>query len=167
MPSPTREYHWRDCFLSVSGPQTFTTYESTVDLPAGHTLWKLLMAETRAGWQRPTDLQLDLQMYWVHIEVAYGSTTGAPVIFKTTRSLRHVLAAATTVVSDNSTYLSQWWGADQELGFDEQLTRGGFFSDVIPVHLRAAIYSSGSGTEFLGGHLDLPLRLLYSVRPPI
>lgn len=166
MPRANRAYHWLDAFINVANPETFHQYQSVANLPEGATLWKLLLQETRAGWFRNSGTIADQQLYHVNLNVSYGNSLSSPVVFRTTRSLRHLIAVDPLATIADAPFKGQWWGADQELGFNEELTRGGFTAGPVPVVFTATVYSTGAGTEILAGKLDLPLRVLYSVMPP-
>jgi hypothetical protein len=153
-------YHWLDSPTSVINPHTFTEYTCDINLPDGHTLRRLLVAEPYFHWKRGSVSTDDQEIYVVNMRIVYGAALGAPVLYRTTRTLKHDMVCNPTGVTD--VFFSQWYGADQELGINEKVQRGGFYSPAQRLRLTFAIYSTGEGTEELSGGASVPFRALYS-----
>lgn len=154
------QYHWSFSPTSVINPHTLTEYHCDVILPAGHTLRRLLLNQPLFFWKRGSTDIADQEMYFVHYEVQYGAAEGAPVLFRTIRSMQREL----TFVSDSvvEPFLSMHWGAELELGMNERVQRGGYYSTEQRLRLAWFISSSGAGEEELSGQANMPFRALYS-----
>jgi hypothetical protein len=160
MPPAPVTYHWLEANVSIISPHTFTESHNDIILPAGHTLRRLLVAEPLFFWKRGSVSQELQEMYFINYRVTYGAAEGAPVLYRSTRTLKHVLVVDPTGVTN--VYYSQWYGADLELGINERVQRGGFYSPEQRLRLSWAIYSSGVGSEILAGQANVPFRALYS-----
>lgn len=161
MPSENVSYHWAFSPTSVINPHTFTEYHCDITLPVKHTLRRLLLNQPLFFWKRGSTDIADQQMYFVHYEVQYGAAEGSPFLFRTIRSMRREL----TFVSDSvvEPFHSMHWGADLELGMNERVQRGGFYSFEQRLRLSFFIGSSGTSEEELVGQANMPFRALYSL----
>lgn len=153
-------YHWLDVYNSVIGPETFHEYSTSAVLPAGHTLRRILLAQPMIFFKRGSVSSDDQQMYFLEYQVTYGNAEGAPVLYRSMRSFRETLVVDPTGVTN--VYYSHHFGAALELGMNERVQRGGFYSGAIPLVCSFSIVSSGDGSEFLNGQANMPFRALYS-----
>lgn len=160
MPPAPVTYHWLEANFSILNPHTFTESHNDITLPAGHTLRRLLVAEPLFFWKRGSVSTDDQEIYMVNYRITYGAAEGAPVLYRSTRTLKHDLVANAAGVAE--VFYSQWYGADHELGINERVQRGGFYSPEQRLRLTWSIYSSGDGIEVLAGHAAVPFRALYS-----
>jgi hypothetical protein len=144
----------------VINPRTYTEYHCDIALPAAHTLRRLLLSEPLFFWKRGSEDIGAQEMYFVHYEVQYGEGEGSPILYRTVRSMQHQL----TFVSDSviEPFYAQHWAAEQDLGMNERVQRGGFYSFAQRLRLTFSISSSGSGDEELSGQANMPFRALYS-----
>lgn len=160
MPPAPVTYHWALAPVTIINPPTFTEYHADIALPAGHTLRRLLLSEPFFYWKRGSVLSDDQEIYFVHMEVKYGAAEGAPILYRSTRSLKTVLCMNPVGVTE--AWYSQHYGADLELGFNERVQRGGYYAPAQTLRLSWSIYSSGDGEEILAGQANTPFRALYS-----
>jgi hypothetical protein len=160
MPPAPVTYHWLEANYSVINPPTFDEKHNDITLPAGHTLRRLLVAEPLFFWKRASVGFVDQQSYFVNYRVTYGAAEGAPILYRSTRALESVSVCNPTAITD--VFCTRHFGADLELGFNERVQRGGFYSPEQRLRLSWAIYSSGGGAETLAGQANVPFRALYS-----
>jgi hypothetical protein len=164
MPPAPVTYHWLQAPVLIINPQTFTPQHCDIILPAKHTLRRLLVAEPLFYWKRGsvnTDLQ---EIYFVNYQVTYGYVENPPVLYRSTRTLKHDMIAVPVSLTEG--VYSQWYGADLELGFNERVSRGGHNSFEQRLRLTWSIYSSGAGIEVLHGQANVDFRALYSLPIP-
>lgn len=164
MPSAPVTYHWLESNVSIINPSTFTESHNDINLPAGHTLRRLLVAEPQFFWKRGSVDSGNQQIYFVNYRITYGAADGAPILYRSTRTLKHDLVVNAAGVAE--VFYSQWYGADYELGINERVQRGGYGSFAQRLRLSWAIYSTGAGIEVLAGQANVPFRALYSVPIP-
>lgn len=161
MPSQNVTYHWANGFTSVINPPTFTEYHGDITLPEKHTLRRILLNDTLFFWKRGSVSSDDQEQYFLHYEVQYGAAEGAPILYRTTRKIPHFYVCNPTGVTE--VFLGFHSGADLELGMNERVQRGGFYSPAQRLRLSWAIYSTGTGTEVLAGQASMPFKALYSL----
>lgn len=164
MPPAPVTYHWLQAPVLIINPHTFTEQHCDINLPAKHTLRRLLLAEPLFFWKRGSDSLDDQEIYFVNYRVTYGAASEAPVIYRSTRTLKHDFIFSVPPLPN--TYYSQWYGADFELGFNERVQRGGFYSEPQRLRLSWSIYSTGEGIETLAGQANVDFRALYSLPIP-
>lgn len=158
------QYHWVMAPLEVISPDTYENYSTSITLPAQHTLRRILVANTAFWWKRGSVGFEDQQAYFVTYEVKYGNTLGAPVLYRSTRKIPHVLAVNASGITD--VFCSIHSAGDLEVGFNEKVQRGGWDSGPVELTLKFFIHSSGGGGESLVGDAGMPLRALYSLIVP-
>jgi hypothetical protein len=161
MPSENVTYHWAFSPFSVISPPTYTENHNDIMLPEKHTLRRLLLSQPLFFWKRGSVSSDDQEMYFVHYEVQYGAAEGAPILYRTIRTLKHTLVVNATGITD--VFYSLHSGADLELGMNERVQRGGFYSPAQRLRLSWFISSSGGGDEVLAGQANMPFRALYSL----
>jgi hypothetical protein len=161
MPSENVSYHWAFSPTILINPSTFTEYHCDINLPEKHTLRRILLNQPLFFWKRGSEDIANQEMYFVHYDVQYGEAEGSPYLYRTIRSMRHQL----TFVSDSvvEPFYSQHWGAELELGMNERVQRGGFYSFPQRLRLTFFIGSSGESSEVLSGQANMPFRALYSL----
>jgi hypothetical protein len=154
-------YHWAFSPTTVINPHTLTEYHCDINLPEKHTLRRLLLNQPLFFWKRGSNDIAQQEMYFIHYDVQYGAAEGSPYLYRTIRTLRQDL----TFVSDSlvEAFHSTHRGADLELGMNERVQRGGFYSDPQRLRLSFFISSSGAGEEELSGQANMPFRALYSL----
>lgn len=157
-------YHWDFAPVSIINPPTFDENHCDITLPEGHTLRRILVNTPIVFFKRGSIYPVDQESYFINYEVTYGATTGAPVLYRSIRTLKVERTVDATSLTD--TYMSWHSGADLELGFNEKVQRGGPDSFSQRLRLAWAIYSSGSGAETLVGQAAIGLRALYSTVSP-
>lgn len=160
MPVSPVQYHWAMSPSFVINPQIFTPYGTHIDLPAGATLRRILLAECVFYWKRASVSFNDQQAYFVNYEVVYGAQEGAPILYRATRRIPEVLVVNATGVTD--VFCSIHSAADLEVGMNEKVQRGGYYAPPQELKLNWSIYSSGAGIETLAGQAAMPFRALYS-----
>jgi hypothetical protein len=153
-------YHWLFSPTSIINPHTFTTYTADITLPAGHTLRRILLNQPLFFWKRGSVSPDNQEMYFVEMEVIYGAQEGAPVLYRSTRTINHVYTVDPTGTTE--VFKGYHSGADLELGFNERVQRGGFYSPEQRLRLSWFIGSSGTDDEELRGQANTPFRALYS-----
>lgn len=153
-------YHWLEAYSSVINPETFTEYGTSVVLPPGHTLRRILLSQPLFFFKRGSVTSDDQEIYFLEYQVAYGNSEGSPILYRTTRTFRETLVVNNPSLTD--TYFSHHFGAEIELGMNERVQRGGFYSEAVPLVVTWSIVSSGEGTERLAGQGNMPVRALYS-----
>lgn len=161
MPPAPVTYHWLEANVSLINPSTFTESHNDIVLPAKHTLRRLLVAEPMFRWKRGSVSSENQEIYFVNYRVTYGAAEGAPILYRSTRTLKHDLVVNAAGVAE--VFYSQWYGADLELGINERVQRGGYFAPEQRLRLSWSIYSSGAGIEVLAGQANVPFRALYSL----
>lgn len=161
MPSASVSYHWADSPNLVFGPQTNTEYHNDITLPAGHTLRRILNAEPQFYWKRGSVSSDDQELYFVSMRVQYGAAEGAPILYRAMRTMKSQYIVNAAGLAD--VYLGFHSGAELELGFNERVQRGGFYSPEQRLRLSWSIGSSGSGGEILVGGASIDFRALYSL----
>src|SRR3954454_7471182 len=159
-PSPV-SYHWLESKNNVINPQTFHNYNCDIDLPAGHTLRRILVSQPLFFWKRGSLTPDDQEIYFVTYSVSYGAFDESPKLFRTIRTVKETMVVNTITLEN--TYFSHHVGADLELGMNERVARGGFYSEAVKLRLQFNIASSGDGIETLEGQANMPFRALYSM----
>jgi hypothetical protein len=161
MPGQTVSYHWAFAPNTVINPHTYVEGHCDINLPEKHTLRRILLSEPRLFWKRGSVSNDQQEMYFLHYEVQYGAQEGAPILYRTTRTLRQVVTVNPTGVTE--VFKGFHCGADLELGMNERVQRGGFYSFAQRLRLAWSISSSGGGDEELSGQANVPFRALYSL----
>jgi hypothetical protein len=161
MPSAPVTYHWLEANTIEINPPIFTEIHADINLPAGHTLRRLLVSEPLFFWKRASVSFEDQQSYFVSYRITYGAAEGAPILYRSTRALKSESVCNPTAVTD--VFCTRHYGADLELGINERVQRGGYGSFAQRLRLAWAIYSSGAGAEVLAGQASVPFRALYSL----
>jgi hypothetical protein len=145
---------------SIINPHTFTPYTNDILLPPGHTLRRILLSQPLFFWKRGSVSNDDQEMYFVEYEVQYGAQEGAPFLYRSTRTLKYFYTVDPTGTTE--VFKGFHCGADLELGFNERVQRGGFYSPEQRLRLSWFIGSSGTAEEELRGQANMPFRALYS-----
>lgn len=161
MPSATVTYHWAFAPFSIINPPTFSENHNDIMLPEKHTLRRLLISQPLFFWKRGSVSIDDQQQYFLHYDVQYGAAEGAPFLYRTIRRITPFYAVNPTGVTEVFTGFHS--GADLELGMNERVQRGGFYSPAQRLRLSWFISSSGGGDEVLAGQANMPFRALYSL----
>jgi hypothetical protein len=161
MPGAPVTYHWDLGSSIVINPHTDTLYYSDIILPEKHTLRRILLAEPLCFWRRGSASSDDQQSYFVSYDVTYGYTEDAPTLYRSIRRMNHVMTVDATASLD--VYFSLHSGAYNELGFNERVQRGGYYSVGQRVRMAWSISSSGGASEQLAGEANMSMRALYSL----
>jgi hypothetical protein len=160
MAPSTYQYHWLFSPTIIINPHTYTEYTADILLPPGHTLRRILLNQPLFYWKRGSVSSDDQQMYFVELSVKYGNAEGAPFLYRSTRLMKAFYTVDASGVTN--VYTGFHSGAELELGFNEKVQRGGFYSGEVPLRLSWFIGSSGHGDEELSGQANTPFRALYS-----
>lgn len=161
MPGSSVSYHWAFAPDIVINPSTYVEGHCDIDLPAQHTLRRILLSQPLLFWKRGSVNSEQQEMYFFHYEVQYGAAEGAPVLYRTIRTLRQVVTVDPTGITE--VFKGFHCGADLELGMNERTARGGFYSPAQRLRLAWFISSSGGGSEELSGQANVAFRALYSL----
>ena len=161
MPTAPVSYHWALGASIVISPEINTLYYSDINLPAKHTLRRVVLAEPLCFWKRSSVSFDDQQAYFVSYEVQYTEVENPPILHRAIRRMEQVIAVDPTATVD--VYNSIHSGAYDELGFNVRCARGGYYSDAQRLRMAWSISSSGSGGERLAGQANMSMRALYSL----
>jgi hypothetical protein len=154
-------YHWLDAPVVIYNPPTFTEFHNDILLPHDHTLRRFINVEPTAYWKRGSESSDDQQMYFINYRVQYSLNDGAPILYRSMRTLKSQFVVNAAGVTEP--WMGFHQGAELELGFNERCQRGGRNSVPTTLRLTWSIASSGAGDETLAGAASVDFRALYSL----
>lgn len=161
------QFHWLQASFAETGPRLFTEHTCDIDLPEGHTLRRFLVSQTLIGVRRNVIHPEDMYCVFASQKVTYGYTAEPVQLYNTTRRIpMELFDNPESLVNDRYQF---FYAADDELGINEKVQRGGPDSFAQRIRLTWSLQSEGggSGGDILGaGEAAMTLRALYSIVVP-